>query len=352
MIELEAIARELDEAARSGEDVVLGTVVGVEGSTYRRPGARLLVRRDGRGVGMVSGGCLESEIARRAFFHVERGPRVVTYDTSGDGERELGYALGCRGLVSVLLERVEVARGAAMARMFWSVARGESTRAIEVVFEGSPTLGTRLEDEEREGEASAAGVLVDRASVPERLVIFGAGRDAEALARLAPHAGFVAMVVVGRESALITGRLAGAAACVTASDPRVGEWLAGERSAAVVMTHHVEADVAALRLAFAGACGYVGLLGPASRRDELVGSLRAAGVAVDMSRLYAPAGLDIGAEGAGEIAVAILGEARAVLRGRGGGALRDRRGAIHERGEAGRAAGGVVAGSCAIGGGA
>ncbi len=355
VLELEIIAGELDAAARAGEDVVLATVIAVEGSTYRRPGARLLVRRDGRCVGMVSGGCLESEIARQAFFHVERGARVVTYDTSGDDEREHGYALGCRGLVSVLVEPVDAARSSAMSRKFRSVAKGDDERAIVVVHGGSARLGTRLGDEaEREGESSgaAAGVLMDRASVPERLVIFGGGQDAEVLARLAPHAGFVAMVVVGRESALMVGRLQGVSRCVTGTDPSVAEWLSGERSAAAVMTHHVEADLAALRMAFAGGCRYVGLLGPASRRDELVGSLRDEGVRVDASRLYAPAGLDIGSEGAGQIALAILAEARAVLHGRGGGMLRERKGAIHEGGAVVGGAGCVVAGACPIGGGA
>ncbi len=355
------MADALAEAEASGEPVVLASVVRTEGSTYRRVGARMLVRRDGTVVGAVSGGCLEADLAARVEALLAAGrPELVTYDARAPEDLVWGLGLGCDGRVDVLLEPLA---GETLARLRDVHAWGRDVttpsvlttviaadaasgaragdRLILTESTGPVVLGLELDAAPPELLADAWEALaMQRSSVrayatievvhevvapPITLLVCGAGMDAVPLVRLAVGLGWRVTVVDHRPDHARPERFPGATVRLAAYD--ADEEL-GSHDAAVVMSHHYERDVARLRTLLAAGVPYVGVLGPRRRTDRMVGDLGAS--EADAARLYAPVGLDIGAETPDEIALAIVAEIQAVNAGRRGGPLRERSGAIHD----------------------
>ena len=355
------ISDALAGAAASGEPVVLATVVHTEGSTYRRAGARMLLRRDGTTVGAVSGGCLEADIAARVDDLLAAGrPELVTYDTRSGEDLIWGLGLGCNGRVDVLLEPVA---GEALARASELHARcGDLTApvalttVIAVDGEAGARIGDRLmitEDgrpvalglvlaaaapellaDAREALAAgrsalrAYGALVvvhEVIAPPPSLLVCGAGADAVPLARLAAGLGWRVAIVDHRPNHARADRFPGATVSLLAGD--FAENARGV-DAAVVMSHNYERDLGYVRELVAAGVPYVGVLGPRRRTERLVDDLGMD--AADAARLHGPVGLDIGAETSDEIAVSIIAEIQAVRTGRHGGQLRERAGAIHD----------------------
>jgi xanthine/CO dehydrogenase XdhC/CoxF family maturation factor len=357
MTDLEPILslwREL-EAARA--DYVLATVVGVEGSSYRRPGARMLLTHDGRRVGTVSGGCLEAEVASRAWWLTAKGPVVGRYSTiEDDGDRP--YGSGCGGMVSILLERRATAGPllAALAAAF----NQRKPLAIATILDGPLTgqraiAGVHLEEtgnefdpifdelhdlaelafarrcslQRRIGTAEiGAHALADFRLARPGLWIFGAGDDAKPLARLARELGWFVAVADGRSHLATKDRFSTAdlvRSLVIADMP--GAELAHldlrSTDAAVVMSHSFEQDsrVLASLLSLAAPPKYLGVLGPQRRTREM---LAEAARLLDLpdhsdridswlTQMHAPTGLDLGAENPSAIALSILAEIQQVL---------------------------------------
>jgi xanthine dehydrogenase accessory factor len=319
-----------------GADYALATVVRVDGSSYRRPGARLLVPSEGPPVGIVSGGCLEDEAARLARGAIERRvPLLLKIDHSAEGDELWGIGLGCRGVVHLLAEPPSLAR--------------DTLDTLRAARDGAPPtyLFTRLNGSRRRlGPQQAAalvggaapqrpalleGAVLDPILPPVHLVVCGAGPDAESLVAAGTRLGWRITVADPRRSMLEPARFPGAALCDAeppSAPDRIGAEI-GERTAVVIMGHDYMRDAAYLG-AFAGrGAGYVGLLGPRDRTDRILAEL---GVLGEIA-LHAPAGLDIGADGPEEVALAVVAEILAVLHGHAGGPLRDRPGPIHaERG--------------------
>jgi xanthine dehydrogenase accessory factor len=360
---LKEIAQILDlwsSVAAAGEEAVLATVVKTQLSSYRLPGARLLLTQHGQRVGSISGGCLEDDVVKKAWWLTEKRPVVRRYDTTPDNEiAEGGYGLGCNGVVHVLMERVKPGH-APILDLIRDVRRNRAPAAVAHVLEPAAEIGqrftiglhgeaphkppTEIEAETRLALAAGANRLIrlgDRevfieALAPEvRLLIFGAGDDAIPLTDLAHYLGWSVAVFDGRSHYArrekfpsadeVTVRVAGSAT------PAVDPW-----TVAVLMSHSYSQDLDALRELAHLPLRYLGILGPNKRTAQLLDD-----AGFDRARiaanLHGPMGLDIGADGPEQVALAVIAEIQATLNSREGGALRTRDGSIHA-GETGPAA--------------
>lgn len=329
MKELQAIVRAL--LAPAAPPAVLATLVSVEGSSYRRPGARLLVTAEGKRVGSISGGCLEEDVMTRAArVHATGQPDAVIYDTTTENDLVWGVGLGCHGVVRVLLEKLPTPPpwAAVLADNF---SRRQPT-ALTVVHKGDAhPWGTRLA---APGDCPDPGaVFVQRVPPPTALTIFGAGDDAQPLARLAKELGWHVTVADPRPAFATRTRFPDAdTLTVGAADALVAAVNPGPDTLAVVMTHHYVHDVPLLRDLLARPLAYLGLLGPRKRAEKILADLADAGVAVtpeQRARLHAPVGFDIGADSPEQVALSIIAEMQASLTRRDGRPLRERTRPIH-----------------------
>jgi xanthine/CO dehydrogenase XdhC/CoxF family maturation factor len=339
--------------ARRGEAGVLATVVHAEGSTYRRAGARLLVGPDDAVVGLVSGGCLEPDLVAHARDVLRSGePRRVRYDHARPDDLVWGLGLGCAGLVELFLERVDAQRPGPLGTLrAWLDAR--HTGAIATRLSG-PHAGSRRalrHGADPTGDAAlrahdaalAAALASDRPRLlrdprgdvaievfrpPPRLALFGAGPDAPPLVAQAELLGWDVALWGHRPAA---DRLSSHAVVRTRVEDAVRALGVTPDTFAVVMTHHFLRDRTLLAALLASPCRYVAVLGPRRRTEQLLRELAQDGAlpADARERVFAPAGLDLGAEAPEEIALAIAAEVRAVAAGRRGGPLRERKDPIH-----------------------
>ena len=280
---------------RAGESFALATLVRARGSSYRRPGARMLIKCDGTTVGSLSGGCLEEEVAERAQVVVSSGvPELMQFDTR--------RRYGCNGAIEIF---VEPAPGEFLAALAESIRMRRRCRAL-TLFAGadSAELGTRMLSPD---EFAPAGVFVQEIAPPIQLFLFGDGPDSTPLRSLALVLGW-AVIEVDRAECLPTNL--------------------DDRTAAVVKSHNYGRDFTALQRLLQLDLRYVALLGPRKRRDQLLGDLLDIGVALN-AELFSPAGLDLGAETPEEIALAIVAEIQAVFADATGESLRDRKVPIH-----------------------
>ena len=356
--ETERILAVIHRVRASGERAALATVVRVKGSAYRREGARIVVREDRTYECLLSGGCLEPAVADAAARVMATGePVVVSYDLTDDSVWGLG--IGCTGAVDILIERLG---DDPLARAWLSVLeRAEPAVLVTGLAGVSGRLLVRDDDDEVLGCLSAAGIesaAVARARArlsasqpisgtealghadlffevsvpPPQLVIFGAGPDAAPLVRDARELGFAVTVVDVREGFLTADRFPGAT-LVSAHFGRFAETVPLDaRSVVVIMNHHLERDERSLSFALASEARYIGVLGPRRRYLTLMERLRQNGAAFDaasLSRVRSPVGLALGAETPEEIAVSIVGEIIAVLRGFDAGFLAGREGSLH-----------------------
>lgn len=360
MTDLEHILPLWNELEASGADYVLATVVAVEGSSYRRPGARMLLAQDGRRAGTVSGGCLEAEVAKRAWWLSHDGPMVERYSTLED-DGDLPYGSGCGGVVYILLERRKTA-----SPLLYALKSAFDVRkplAIAAVLEGphmaqrafamlpapvesstidpiSDILLRELAEEALERRTSfeqkiqidgtATRAWADYRAARPGLWIFGAGDDARPLVRLARELGWFVAVADGRAHLATQSRFP------AADDVRsltISELPGSAKDnlrvlptdAAVLMTHSFEQDshilAALLNDDNEFPCAYVGVLGPQRRtREALAEAARLRRITPEADRidgwlaqLHAPTGIDLGADTSASIALSILAEIQQTL---------------------------------------
>lgn len=364
MKELQIIIEAFDGSDRNG--YALATVVEVRGSTYRRPGARMLITSDNC-IGSISGGCLEADVATRSQQVIASGePMLVQYDTTSPDDIIWGLGLGCNGLVRVFIERLDQLNPVSFIAASWR-SRQVSVLATVISTQGNLDTGTHLmlpQDGDAvssiNNSALAALILDDaRAALrnnqstlksyhlpvgnaevfieviqpPVPLIIFGAGDDAKPVVRFAKELGWHVTVVDSRPAYATSERFPLADALVVSRPEHIGDRITIDpRSVTVVMTHNYLQDRELLKTLLPSCIQYLGVLGPKSRTERLLRELLEQGIALtenNLSRLYAPIGIDIGADNPEEIALAIVAEIRAVLANRCGGLLRDRKGAIH-----------------------
>lgn len=332
MPEIRTILRLL--AAHPGSPAVLATLVSVEGSSYRKPGARMLWFPDGMRTGSISGGCLEEDLIERARRVLESGrAETVLYDTTAENDLVWGTSTGCDGRVRVLLERLPAARPR-WCRILLANREARRDTALAVVHGEAPGLapGTYLATDLPAG-TDGAPVFYDNVPPPFPLVIFGAGDDAQPLVRLAAELGWHVTVVDSRPAYATPERFPCAAALFAA--PLAGAVESaqpGPRTPVVLMTHRYRDDAMLLRSLLPQPLAYLGLLGPRRRTQRLLAEIEAGGLVVTdemRARLHAPVGLDLGGTTPETVALAILAEIQARFAGRQASFLRDRPGPIH-----------------------
>jgi len=334
----------LEHMAAGQQPRVLATVVATAGSTYRKPGARMLIMADGSFLGLLSGGCLEADLKLHAEEVLRSGvPRAVEYDMRGPDDILFGIGAGCEGAMRVLLEPAGPGSPAASALAAAGAATRDARPASLVsvhdcadfplgTYAGAPPLPPVLiraaaqslaEGASRALEFESGGrsarAFVQFLAPPPHLLICGAGPDAHPVAKAARALGWRVSVVDHRPAYVAAAGAWGAD--VTHSDPHLIRSVIPieQCHAAVVISHHLSSDAEYLRaLAQARVPAYVGLLGPKARRTRLAEEL---GPLADQlaGRLYGPVGLDIGAVTPEGIALAIVGQIHAWLAGRGAG---------------------------------
>jgi xanthine/CO dehydrogenase XdhC/CoxF family maturation factor len=327
---------------REGGARALVTLVRAEGSSYRRPGAHLLVGAEGGYAGSISGGCLEAEVVRKAAWMVREGARVERYSTMFDDTAEIPFGLGCGGVVDVLVEPAETAECAAYVEAMEKSLGGNEFAVVTWLPEGGRRLAravfgadggvvfasaglsaaeiasVRVTNVETGTSVGDARVFVERVNAPQRLYVLGAGDDALPLVRMAALLGWNVRVADGRAQMARTERFPEAERVVAAGD--VAALGVGARDAAVVMSHSYEQDRGYLTgLLREGFDGFIGLLGAAHRSSLLVSEAATAlglGVAECCARIHAPVGLDLGGDGAEAIALAVVAQVQAWAQGR------------------------------------
>lgn len=388
MTGLAALARAAHEArqARPTVPLALATLVAVEGSSYRQPGARLLVDAEGRVLaGAISGGCLEGDVAARAGDVCASGTGVrLTYDLRADLDVIWGFGSACDGVAELLLEPLpepswlddaaKVAlnrRGGALVvaltehagHTAWLVAERDGTATWRPLTGEDAPPAPALRDQVAAARAAlpphggtrmlpaghgAPALFVDTLVPPIALWLVGAGRGAEALARIADTLGWAVTVADHRPALLAALALPEAVATrVVHPDADGAEGVPAAlaalpqdgRTAVALLTHQFAMDRAWLEAVLPTGVGYVGVLGSRRRAAQLLEAvtegLAARGVAVTdamRARCFAPIGLDLGGEAPASIALAAVAEIEAVMHGRPGAFLRDRVAAIHQPG--------------------
>jgi xanthine dehydrogenase accessory factor len=366
MTELERISAAWSKATRHAEEGVLATVVRVAGSTYRRPGARLLLSTGGQRIGSVSGGCLEADLSKKAWWLTRNGECVIReYDTSGETGVAQEFGLGCNGVIHVLLERpgqssllwnavefVRKERRPVLVATVVAVRPGVSLSVGERwVQYPDGTVKTSIGDagllallpdailrsraasngQQANWELPLAGAdfFVESIQPGLRLLVFGAGDDAMPMVQLARFMGYETVVLDGRSHLARADRFPMADHVeVVTLDGVLGSIRVDDWTAAVLMSHSYVQDLQALRALAACSLPYLGLLGPRKRTERM---LAEAGIRQPVleDSMHSPMGLDIGADGAEQIALATIAEIQSVLNRRAGGQLRVKAGPLH-----------------------
>ncbi len=393
MNELRAIIEAYEEARCEGKQTLLATVVRTSGSVYRRAGARMLITLEDDDtctvIGAISGGCLEHDVCERARGVLRKAaPTLVRYDTTAADDIVWGLGLGCNGVVEVLLEALtpnsekggDSESGSSspgvvthplkfIERCYSRRERGVMATVFKVDGASEARIGGRLlvdedgiitsdiaDDELRQNMTNRArasfvsnrssnneyefgegrvDAFIEVIEPPVPLVVFGAGADAVPVARLAHELGWIVTIVDHRAAYATTARFPGAHELVVCRPEHVAERVRLDaRTATVLMTHNYKHDRSIMKTLLESPARYVGCLGPKQRTEKLLTELRDqagsfAPTSEQLARLYAPVGLDIGAETPAEIALSILAEIRAVIAGHAAGFLRERSGAIH-----------------------
>jgi xanthine dehydrogenase accessory factor len=341
---------------QAGRALALALVVHTTGSTYRKPGALMLIASDGEYAGLLSGGCLESDLHEHALEVMASGKaKLITYDTGGSDDLLWGLGVGCEGTMQILLLRAGPENGWQPLELFVAAhQRHESVAAAIVVASPESALppgSVILSDGQMGGpiqallaraletrRASALGgaseplrVLAVPLALPPRLLLLGGGPDAQPLVDFASRLAWRITVHDHRPAYAKSSRFPQAEQVVLGHADAVAESVDLTRyDAAIVMSHHLPSDLAYLRALSASSIPYVGLLGPANRREKLLGDLGVEGAAGLNGRLRSPIGLNIGGRAPESIALSIVAEIHAQLHGAPGGPFESRE-PYHER---------------------
>ncbi len=354
------------------EPAALATLVRVKGSSYRRPGARMVFGSQGDQTGVISAGCLETDLQARLDSVLQSGqPQVAAFDMGNDLDLVWGTGMGCQGRADVLLEAVQPGPAAPWLRRCADLLEQRRSGALATVFAnrggtdpvqvgqrfllesdgpGLPPapgpFAEALDGALRQALASGCAttttlpcgdgevdLLLEPILAPYALWIYGAGEHARPLARLAKELGWFLGILDHRPALATAERFPEADRIVVGHPPAS---LAGlpfdARSAALVVSHVYEKDRQALEVLIRQPLGYLGLQGNRTRCGRLLQDLLDAGLVLSEAQrlmIHFPAGLDLGAESPEVIALSMLAEVQAALAGHAGGSLRDRPGSIH-----------------------
>ncbi|MFA6083125.1 XdhC family protein [Mucilaginibacter sp.] len=372
MKELKDIIKAFDKAQKAGKQTALATVVHVEGSSYRRAGARMLVTDDGQLTGAISGGCLEGDALRKArLVMAQQKPMLVTYDTTDDDDAKLGVGLGCNGIIHILIEPIYADAANNPIALFKQFLSKREPVVLITIFSLNNKLGPQpgtcvLLNQEEQITGSFPDATIEEALLTDAkfvlkngnsvtktyiyqdkftcfiellqpavsLVLVGAGNDAIPLTNLASVLGWQITVIDGRANYITADRFPNANKLIAAKpDTALSKIYFDNRTAFVLMTHNYNYDMAILKQLLPLQLPYIGALGPKKRLSRILEELLEQGIDItadQLSRIYGPAGLDVGSENSEEIALSIIAEIQAVLKNRNGSSLRDKT-VIHNR---------------------
>jgi xanthine/CO dehydrogenase XdhC/CoxF family maturation factor len=371
MKEFKSIVTEYRKINFAEKKAALATVVKVRGSSYRSPGARMLITDDGKWVGSISGGCLEGDALRKARkVMTDKVPFTVTYDTREESNQNLGIGLGCNGVIDVLIEPLDARDENNAAAFFERMISTNSPLALATVFvddnglAGKKILVTpeetrwdelpdsqlkqfvvrdlRLLFDSKISEAKKytiqgkeTEVFIELLQPSISLIIFGGGFDARPVSHLAKSLGWDVTVTdecVAHIAPLFFPTADKLSLCQRSFIDR--DFDITPYTACVLMSHNYEYDRDVLRKLIKTPTPFIGILGPRKRFDKMLVEFGQEGIelsAEDHNRIHSPIGLDIGAEAADEIAVSIVAEIQSKFSNRSGGFLKYRNGPIHQR---------------------
>jgi xanthine/CO dehydrogenase XdhC/CoxF family maturation factor len=364
MKELQDIVKAFNHAQKAGKQTALATVVHVEGSSYRRAGARMMVTDDGQLTGAISGGCLEGDALRKArLVMAQQKPMLVTYDTTDEDDAKLGVGLGCNGIIHILIEPIDPALSNNPIALFKQFLSKREPVVLITVFTLNDKQATQPgtcalmnKDEQVTGVFPDAtiedAVLTDAKDVLQNgnsvtktyiyedrftcfiellqpavsLIVVGAGNDAIPITKLATVLGWQITVIDGRANYIVPERFPLAdKLIVTKPDDALSKLSLDDRTVFVLMTHNYNYDIAMLKQLLPLQLPYIGALGPKKRLNRILDELQEEGINItdeQLESIYGPAGLDIGSENSEEIALSIISEIQAVLTKRNGSSLR------------------------------
>ncbi len=373
MKEINDIIRSFDETQKQGRQTALATVVHLDGSSYRRPGARMLITDEGQLTGAISGGCLEGDALRKALLVMaQQRSMLVTYDTMDEDDAKFGIGLGCNGIIQVLIEPINPAESNNPIQLLKIVAEKREKAVLVTLFslenkkdtqpgtclllkENKQTArNTPLKDilvkdgmqvlqngqsvfRNYQSESQSLTAFIELVEPAVALIAIGAGNDVIPLIAMAEILGWETMVIDGRPAYAKKERFVPSCQVLVSKPENVISQIAiDERTVFVLMTHNYNYDMAMLHQLLLKNVVYVGMLGPKKKLDRILGELQEQGTNFTQQQLasvHSPVGLDIGAETSEEIALSILSEIKAVLSGKQGLSLHSNTGSIHSRSE-------------------
>ena len=370
MKDFKTIVTEFRKIDFTNRKAALATVVKVRGSSYRSPGARMLITDDGRWIGSISGGCLEGDALRKARQVMgDNKPMTVTYDTREESNQNLGIGLGCNGVIDVLIEPINISEEKNPISLFEKFIAAKEPLTLATIFNASSGVGEKIithatgevqdyfsnielanavkDDllqlfDTKKSEAKTfktsqgeVEVFMELVQPSVSLIIFGGGFDARPVSQLAKSLGWDVQVTdecVAHIAPLFFPTADKLSLCHRDFIDR--DFEITPFTACVLMSHNYEYDRDVLKKLIKTDTPYIGILGPRKRFDKMLVEFSAQGLQLqdeDIHRIHSPIGLDIGAETPDEIAVAIVAEIQGKFVNRSGGFLKYRDAPIHHR---------------------
>ena len=374
MKEISEIINAYDKAVLAGKSTALATVVHVDGSSYRRPGARMLVDDEGFLTGAISGGCLEGDALRKAMLALsQQKTKLVTYDTSNEDDMTIGIQLGCAGIIQVLFEpinnsspynpieliRESISRRqhAVLLTLFNLDNKNQEQRGTCLLLQEDGILRGDIHNQDFQDalvndmkDVLQSGKSIFKSYVDQHqsntafiefmqpavsLVIVGAGNDAIPMMQIANTLGWDIRVVDGRNTHAKPEKFQTACQVLVSKPEEVlGQLPIDDRTAFVMMTHNYNYDIAMLKALLPIDIPYIGMLGPKKKTARMLKEIQDAGLKIDdkmLEKVYGPTGLELGAETPEEIALSITAEILSVMNGTPGGQLKRKNDVIHSR---------------------
>jgi xanthine dehydrogenase accessory factor len=374
MKEIKEIIKVYNDCITAEKKTALVSVVHLDGSSYRRPGARMLINDEGQLTGAISGGCLEGDALRKAMLVIaQQNSKLVTYDTSDEDDVSVGVQLGCAGIIQVLFEPIDTNAKINPIKLLQQTISKRQQSVLVTLFsieeKKKPQIGTCLlmeEDKTITGEIPIDGIkeavmkdvekvmkaksssfinytydgivytaFIEFLQPAVSLIVVGAGNDAIPMMNIADTVGWEVRVVDGRNTHAKPERFVSACQVLVSKPENVLEQIAiDEQTVFVLMTHNYNYDLAMLKALLQKDVKYIGMLGPKKKLDRMLDELKDEGIQLtdkQMNSIYGPVGLEIGAETAEEIALSIIAEIKAVFAGKKGMSLRENKDFIHSR---------------------
>lgn len=370
MKDLKAIVKEFGKVNLAERKAAIATVVKVMGSSYRSPGARMLITDDGKWVGSISGGCLEGDALRKARqVMTDNRPMTVTYDTREESNQNLGIGLGCNGVIDVLIEPIDTEHYNPV-QLFSGLIDAQQPVALATLFSGPEGVGEKmmvaadghvdngfLQEELAEKtktdlrnvfntkksearqfttrEGTTYEVFIELLQPAISLILFGGGFDARPVSQLAKSLGWDVQVTdecAAHIAPIFFPTADQLSLCQRQFIDR--DFKITPYTACVLMSHNYEYDRDVLKKLIDTETPYIGILGPRKRFDKMLDEFAKEHIYLteqQIARIHSPIGLDIGAEAPDEIAISIIAEIQGKFMQRPGGYLKFRNGPIHER---------------------